>query len=281
MKYFGGIDAGSTYVKTVLMDNNFRLVGHKIARTGVHACETAQKLMTELYRELGIDQPDVCFVTATGYSRRIIDFAHNTVTEIKAHAAGALWETPDEANIRTIIDIGGQDSKVISLDVNGETKNFVMNDKCAAGTGRFIEALARTLEISLDETGSIALKSKSPCQINSLCVVFAESEVISLLARGKDLADVIAGIHESLSKRICGMARKIHFEKDILLTGGGALNPGLVSAFEDELAMDVYVGKNPQLNGAIGAALISREKSTGLSWKEEAARTIRMSQHLF
>ena len=257
MKWCAGIDAGSTYVKVVLIDGDKNIHGYKVAPTGVDVRGTAKILLNEICQESRVSVEDIDSVVSTGYSRRQIDVAHRNVTEIKAHATGALWTTPNGEKVRTIIDIGGQDSKVIVIGEKGDVKNFVMNDKCAAGTGRFLEALARVLEVSVMEIGSLSLGSTSPCRINSTCVVFAESEVISLLARGKKPMDIIAGVHRSLAKRISEMARKAGLEYDILLAGGGGLNPGLVSAFEDELLTDVYVACNPQLNGAIGAALLA------------------------
>ncbi|MDO9529363.1 MAG: acyl-CoA dehydratase activase [Syntrophales bacterium] len=269
MKWYAGIDAGSTYVKAVLIDSDKKIHGYKIAPTGVDVRSTAKILLNEICRDGGIYFEDINTIMSTGYSRRQIDVAHENITEIKAHAAGALWTAPEGEKVRTIIDIGGQDSKVIVISEKGEVKSFVMNDKCAAGTGRFLEALARVLELSVVEIGPLSLKSKSPCRINSTCVVFAESEVISLLARGKRPMDIIAGVHRSLAKRISEMARKAGLESDILLAGGGGLNPGLISAFEDELMMDVYVAYNPQLNGAIGAALLAGNSDK--PWSEKCA----------
>lgn len=257
MEYFAGIDAGSTYVKAVIIDNDGALLEYKVAFTGIDARTTSKKILEELCSQSGISIMDINAIISTGYSRRRIDIAHGNVTEIKAHAAGAVWAAPEGSKVRTIIDIGGQDSKVIVIDAQGETVHFVMNDKCAAGTGRFLEALARVLELSVEDIGPLSHKSKSPCRINSTCAVFAESEVISLLARGNRPEDIIAGIHGSMAKRIGGMARKARFEPDILITGGGALNPGLVAAFEDELLAEILVPKHPQFNGALGAAIIA------------------------
>jgi predicted CoA-substrate-specific enzyme activase len=260
MDYFAGIDAGSTYVKAAIMDNERALRGCKVAFTGIDARATSKKILEELCSQSGISVSDINAIVSTGYSRRRIDIAHGNVTEIKAHAAGAVWAAPEGCRVRTIIDIGGQDSKVIVIGAQGETVHFVMNDKCAAGTGRFLEALARVLELCVEDIGPLSRRSKRPCRINSTCAVFAESEVISLLARGMRPEDIIAGIHESMAKRIGGMARKAHFEPDILITGGGALNPGLVAAFEDELLAEILVPKYPQCNGAVGAALIAANR---------------------
>ena len=262
MEFYAGIDAGSTYTKTAIVDNSGAVMCHKIAPTGIDCSITARESFNGLCGELAVSQSNI-FVTSTGYGRRMIEIAHQNVTEIKAHAAGGSRKLSNGREIRTIIDIGGQDSKVILLDEEGETINFAMNDKCAAGTGRFLEVISRVLEVTVNDLGALSLQSKAPCQISSLCAVFAESEVISLLARKNKRSDIIAGIHRSLARRISSMARKTGVESEVLLTGGGALNPGLVAAFEDELMMDIHVEGNPQLNGAVGAALIGRNSNGG------------------
>ncbi|NLX57364.1 MAG: benzoyl-CoA reductase [Planctomycetaceae bacterium] len=260
MKYYAGIDAGSTYVKTAVI-NNGSVLGSRVARSGVVCAETAGRLLDDLLSDLGLHRADLASVMATGYGRRTILFADDTVSEIAAHAGGTRMTAPEGVRVKTIIDIGGQDSKVIVLDDDGEVKNFVMNDKCAAGTGRFMEVLAETLEASIDELGELARRSTNPCQINSLCVVFAQSEVISLLARGKDRADIVAGLHNSLAARVGRMARRDGLQRDVLMTGGGALNSGLQAAFEEELMTDVHVARHAQFNGAIGAAVLAQKRT--------------------
>lgn len=255
--YFAGVDAGSTYVKAVLLDDEKNLVGHAHRPTGIDAGGTAKAMIEKLLDERGILPDRIKGYTATGYSRRNIDTAGGTVTEIKAHAAGARWSAPPGTVIRTVIDIGGQDSKVIVLDEMGDIAHFTMNDKCAAGTGRFLESLARVLELPMEELGPLSLRSTTPLDINSTCVVFAESEVISLLARKKKREDIAAGIHQSLSRRIAVMARKAGLMPEILLTGGGGLNTGIAEALEETLLADIHVPAYPQLNGAVGAALIA------------------------
>ena len=257
--YFIGIDAGSTYIKVVLMDEGAHLVGFDIRPTGIDADTTSKKMIASLAHERGLDADRIERVVATGYSRRIIEAAHDTVTEIKAHASGAAWAAPQGIDIRTVIDIGGQDSKVIVLNGRNEIANFAMNDKCAAGTGRFLESLARVLELEVHQLGPLSLESRVPLEVNSTCVVFAESEVISLVARKKKREDIVAGIHRSLARRISGMARNAGAAPEILLTGGGGLNKGIAEALEDELMADIHVPDHPQLNGAVGAALIAQQ----------------------
>lgn len=255
--YFVGIDAGSTYVKVVLLDENGGLVSYNHKPTGIDADGASKKMIGAITNGNGINADQLKRFTATGYSRRNIRMAHDTVTEIKAHATGAAWSAPQGADIRTVIDIGGQDSKVIVLGDDNEIVNFAMNDKCAAGTGRFLESLARVLELDVGELGSLSLESTMSLSINSTCVVFAESEVISLVTRKKKREDIVAGIHRSLAKRIAAMARKAGARAEILLTGGGGLNEGIADALEEELLADIHVPDYPQLNGAIGAALIA------------------------
>lgn len=194
------------------------------------------------------------------YSRKVIDIADDDVSEFTAHAKGVKLTAPQNFRPGMIIDIGGQDSKIIYLDKNWGVKNFSMNDKCAAGTGKFMEVTAQILETTIDKVGPISLESKEPCDINSMCVVFAQSELISLIARKYDRKDILAGMHMSMARRIVKMIRKSELGGDVLMTGGGALNIGLHKAFEDELMKDVYVAKYPQFNGSIGAAIMAKER---------------------
>lgn len=260
MKYFAGIDAGSTYVKVVFIDSNNEIIGYKNEKTGINANETTEKMLSVLCAETGIDLSEISYLVSTGYSRRIISSASNTVTEIQAHAAGVKLSCPAGCCIKTVIDIGGQDSKIIILDGSGEVESFIMNDKCAAGTGRFLEALSRTLNIDVEDLGGLSAKAGMPSRINSLCVVFAESEVISLLARGAGLPDIVAGIHESMSKRISNMAKRAGFKSEIMITGGCGMNAGLVQALSEEMMHNIVVPAYPQLNGAFGAAIIAKNQ---------------------
>ena len=257
--YFTGIDAGSTYIKVAIMDDAERLIGFDKKPTGIDADGTSKTLTAAIAEKNGVNPEEIRRITATGYSRRSIETAHDTVTEIKAHARGARWSAPEGVAVQTVIDIGGQDSKVITLDGHHDVLNFAMNDKCAAGTGRFLESLARVLELNIEDLGPLSLTSARPLTINSTCVVFAESEVISLVARKKKREDIAAGIHRSLANRIAGMARKAGVSPEILLTGGGGLNAGIVEALEDALMADIHVPEHPQFNGAVGAALVGKE----------------------
>ena len=258
MSIFAGLDGGSTYLKAALIDGTGRVLGTGVVSTGIDNNGAAGKLLGKMTRELGIDHID--YTMATGYSRKILELANDDVSEITAHAYGVRLTAPKEFHPGLIVDIGGQDSKVIYLDSQYRVRNFSMNDKCAAGTGKFMEVIAQILETSIDQVGPLSLQSTAPCDINSTCVVFAQSEVISLVARRFDRQDILAGMHASMARRVVKMIRKNELEGDILMTGGGALNIGLRQAFEDELMRDVYVASHPQFNGAIGAALIACER---------------------
>lgn len=256
-KYYIGLDAGSTYIKAALIRDN-KVVDTQMCNTGIANNSAAIKLVDDMLT--GIERADVGYIMATGYSRKIIELADDDISEITAHSYGVRITAPEGYRPGMIIDIGGQDSKIIYLDSDYAVKNFAMNDKCAAGTGKFLEVMAQTLETTIEEAGPLSLESKEPCDINSTCIVFAQSEIISLVARNFARKDIIAGMHLSMVKRIIKMMRKSEMSGDILMTGGGALNVGVHKMFEDELMRDVYVADNAQFNGAIGAALIAAER---------------------
>ncbi len=259
--YYAGIDAGSTYIKAALIKDD-KVIDTALANTGIDNSGAAGRLLEEIARKNGIDRSQIKYTMATGYSRKIIDAADDDVSEITAHAYGARLTAPEGFKPGMLIDIGGQDSKIIYLDSNYGVKNFSMNDKCAAGTGKFMETCAQILETSIDQIGPLSIESKSPCDINSTCVVFAQSEIISLIARKHDRKDILFGMHLSMAKRIIKMIRSSEASGDIMLTGGGALNVGLKKAFEDELLRDIYVASHPQFNGAIGAARLAQEQDS-------------------
>lgn len=256
--YYIGIDGGSTYLKAALIGED-RVIDTMVKSTGIDNNGTAKTLAEELCRRNRIVPGDVGYIMATGYSRKVLDIADDDISEITAHAYGVRMTAPREYRPGMIIDIGGQDSKIIYLDGNYAVKNFSMNDKCAAGTGKFMEVIAQILETTIDQIGPLSLESTAPCDINSTCVVFAQSEVISLVARKYDRRDILSGMHLSMARRIIKMMKKSERGGDILMTGGGALNVGLHKAFEEELMKDVYVAQYPQFNGAIGAALIAED----------------------
>ncbi|MFI3115492.1 MAG: acyl-CoA dehydratase activase [Clostridia bacterium] len=262
-KYYLGFDGGSTYIKAALIKGD-EVIMTKVSSTGIDNDATCEKLLQSITQEVGITPEDIDYITATGYSRRSISLADDTISEITAHAYGTRLTSPDGVVPGMVIDIGGQDSKIIALDQDGGVKNFIMNDKCAAGTGKFIEVIADILETTIDKVAEHSAESQNPCQINSTCVVFAQTEIISLIAQKKSRADILCGMHVSMANRISKLARKYKGEGRVLMTGGGALNDGLRLAIEDELMCDVCAAVHPQFNGAIGAALIAVEQKQAL-----------------
>ena len=248
-----GIDIGSITTKAAVMAEG-KIRGTKVIFTGYNAEQAGTKVYEELLKELGIEKFDVRRVVSTGYGRNSVKFMDKAMTEIICHGAGAHYLNP---RARSVIDIGGQDSKAIILDEKGKGKNFAMNDKCAAGTGRFLEVMARALEVDLDGFGALSLRAGDPSRISSLCTVFAESEVISLISKGEKRENIIAGIHESIAARIAAMANRLRIAPLVVMTGGVAKNIGVVKALEKKIGMAVEVSEYAQVNGAIGAAFLA------------------------
>jgi (R)-2-hydroxyacyl-CoA dehydratese activating ATPase len=248
-----GIDVGSISAKAAILKDG-ELVGARVILTGYNARNAGNAVFEGLLQELGIDKTAVDRIVATGYGRNSVDFVDQAVTEITCHAIGAYFQDP---SIRSIIDIGGQDSKAITLNDAGGVRDFAMNDKCAAGTGRFLEVMARALEVDLDGFGALSLEAENPAAISSLCTVFAESEVISLIAKGTPRADIIAGIHQSVAARVVAMGNRVGLTEPVMMTGGVAHNIGVVKALEAKLGFPVQVSAYAQVNGAIGAACLA------------------------
>jgi predicted CoA-substrate-specific enzyme activase len=260
--FFAGIDIGSATTKTVIV-NDGKIVGVAIVPTGASSKNAAISSFEKALKNAGKERGEIKKIIATGYGRIKAEFADDSITEITCHAYGAKWLY---AKAQAVIDIGGQDSKAILLDDKGGIKDFVMNDKCAAGTGRFIEMIARTLDVPLDEVGKLALKGKNPEQISNMCAVFAESEVISLIAEGKHPANILAGVHEAIARRVIAMAQRIGInDKIICFTGGVAQNIAMIRALEKELGRKIIAPKEAQIAGALGAALLA--KNSGGSWQ--------------
>ncbi len=247
-----GIDVGSISTKAAILDGH-RLLGVHIISTGYNTEQAARRALATLTAKLSIDPGAIRRIVATGYGRKNVAFAHCAVTEITCHAAGARFQDDD---VRFIIDIGGQDSKVIALDADGRVADFAMNDKCAAGTGRFLEVMARALEVDLDTFAKLALTAEQPAIISSLCTVFAESEIISLIARGEKRSNIIAGIHRSIAARVAALAGRVGWAAPIMMTGGVACNMGVVRALEQASGKSIRPAPLAQANGAIGAAVI-------------------------
>jgi predicted CoA-substrate-specific enzyme activase len=254
--YYAGIDIGSTSTNAVIIDNKRNIVSFAIVPTGVKMEESAQKALDEALNKAGFKIGNIRGIVTTGYGRARIDFRNKDVTEITCHAKGAYFLNP---RVRTIIDIGGQDSKVIRLDDEGNVTDFVMNDKCAAGTGRFIEMMAQSLQLSLEEMSTYGLKWDEDIVISSMCSVFAQSEVVSLIASGKKLEDIVHGINNSIASKVVSLGKRGKLKKEFMMTGGVARNIGVVRAIEDKLEAEVIVPQEPDICGALGAALIAAE----------------------
>lgn len=250
--YVMGIDSGSTSTNAVIMNDKREIVAYDVVRTGAKSGESAGRILQEVLDKAGLKREDIERIVSTGYGRVSIDFADENVTEISCHGKGAHYFNP---KIRTILDIGGQDSKGIRLNEEGEVVDFVMNDKCAAGTGRFLEMIARSLEIDIDELGPIALKSTEDIEITSMCSVFAESEVISLIANNKEKADIANGICNAIAGKACSLMKRVGMEGDYMMTGGVAKNPGVVRALEEKIGAKLYICEEPEIVGATGAAV--------------------------
>jgi len=253
-----GIDLGSTYVKAVVLVDG-AVKGYGVSPTGHDNDETARLTLGSALQMAGVRMEDLGYIVSTGYGRRVTTLAHETLSEISANAEGTRF-VARTLGVRTILDIGGQDTKVIALDEGLNIDNFAMNDKCAAGTGRFIEALAGVLGVGIDDMGPLSLKSKSPQRITSTCTVFARSEVITLIAEGKPKEDIIAGIHESLAKRLATMARKVGVRREVFFDGGPARNVGMRKALESELGVTLVVPERPQIVTATGAAVLAARR---------------------
>lgn len=248
---FAGIDIGSRTIEVVVVDESGSVVESVQADTGFDPMAESRRLTESLeYDE----------IMATGYGRNLfeINFESPTVTEIKAHATGAL-SLHDRTT--TVIDIGGQDSKVIALFENGKVKKFEMNDRCAAGTGKFLEIMARALGYEIDEFGAEALKAEQGVDISSMCTVFAESEVTSLIAQGRDRREIALGLHKSVVRRVTGMVKRVSPEGDILFTGGVANNPCILALLRESLGREIVIPESPQMVGALGAALLRQRES--------------------
>ncbi|MFB0561519.1 MAG: acyl-CoA dehydratase activase [Candidatus Lokiarchaeia archaeon] len=254
--YTAGIDCGALTAKSIILEDE-KPLAFTIIPAGSNSKETAQKVMEATLNKAGLSLDDIKFMVATGYGRVNVPFADKQVTEISCHAKGAYSLFP---TVRTVIDIGGQDSKAIKIGKNGRVMDFAMNDRCAAGTGRFLEVMAKALEVRLEDLGELSLRSRNKAKISSICTVFAESEVISQISEGKPKVDIIAGIHDAIANRVFGMASRVKIEKDLVMTGGVAKNIGVIKALEDKVGFGILVPEEPQIVGALGAAILAREK---------------------
>ena len=253
-EYFAGIDVGSTMTKAVILNKG--IIASIIGPTGPEQRRLANRVMEEVLNKAAISFQAITYIVSTGYGRINVPFADKQFTEITCHAKGIISLFP---KARTIIDIGGQDIKAIKIDATGKTIDFVMNDKCAAGSGRFIEVIADTLGVPLDQVGALSLQSKNPAKISNICTIWAQQEVAASLAQGIPISDLLAGVHHSLADRICRMVNRLRVEEAVIVTGGGAKNRGLLKALSEQLGHEILVPEEPLITGAIGAALLGKE----------------------
>ena len=253
--YYSGVDIGSTMTKVMIVDDEGQTCSSVIGPTGAEHRRLANKVMEEALREAGLSFDEIEYVVATGYGRFNVPFADREITELTCHSRGIASLFP---GARTAIDIGGQDAKGLKIN-DGKLVDFVMNDKCAAGTGRFLEVIADTFGIKFEDLGEMSLRSSKVVGISSTCTVFAQQEVVARLSEGISVEDILAGVNDSIAERTINMVRRLRMEPDVVFTGGVALNTGVVKAIEQRLGYKVLVPERPLLTGALGAALLGRE----------------------
>jgi predicted CoA-substrate-specific enzyme activase len=252
MDLFAGIDVGSLSTDCVIINEKEEILSYSITETGASSTEAAEKSLEEALARLAVQREAVKNLVATGYGRISVPFADKRVTEISCHALGAYKLFPDT---RTVVDIGGQDSKVIRVGPGGKVLDFTMNDKCAAGTGRFLEVMASKLQVPLGEMGSLSVVANGEVRISSVCTVFAESEVISLVAQNHPKEEIIRGIHRAIVNRVWSMVKTLGVEREVTMSGGVAKNRGVVAFLEEKLGHPIHVYEEPQIVGGLGAAL--------------------------
>ncbi len=250
-----GLDVGSITTEAVILDG-LGVLASVILPTGANSRKAAQRSLDTALEQARRSKDDLAAIMTTGYGRTSFAPATKNVTEITCHARGAFFLHPET---RTVIDIGGQDSKVIRLDAQGRSVDFQMNDKCAAGTGRFLEVMAQALEIKVEDLGRLSLGAPRTIKISSMCTVFAESEVVSLIAENQPKEVIIRGLHDAIADRIVGMVHRVGIEAEITLTGGVAKNQGVARALEERLGVKLYIPPEPQIIGALGAALLAKD----------------------
>lgn len=256
-----GCDIGSLTAKAVILKDR-EIIAKEIIRATARPEQSALAVMELSCGAAGIKMENIDRLVGTGYGRKHILFVNSVESEIVCHARGAFHQAP---GTRTVIDIGGQDAKAIKIDDRGEVIRYVYNDKCASGTGRFLEIIADSLDVSLEELGALSQKSTEILTISNQCVVFAETEIISLINEGREIADIISALHRAFANRAASLARGIGVEEEVLMTGGVANNPGMFSALAGALGIELKAVSDPQINGALGAALIAEDNLTGKS----------------
>ena len=258
MIYTAGVDVGSTQTKAVIIDEDLNIVGRALIDTGADVVAAAETSFEYALKETDIDSDLIKYVIGTGYGRYKVTFGDDQVTEISCHGRGAVHMFP---NTRTVLDMGGQDTKAISVSEQGEILDFCMNDKCAAGTGRFLGAASTALDIPLDNLGPTALEATRPVRISTTCTVFAESEILSWLGKGKKIEDILMGVHESISARSIGLLRRVGITEGVCLSGGVAKNLGMVHVLNEHMGLEMNVSDESHYMGALGAALFAMDRA--------------------
>lgn len=265
MIYAAGVDVGSTQTKAIIINEKREIVARALTDTGANVTRAADRGFAEALLAAGLKREDVAYVVGTGYGRYKVTFGDAQITEISCHARGASFLFP---NTRTVIDMGGQDAKGIHIGPDGDVKDFVMNDKCAAGTGRFLANAAEALGLSLDDIGAISLKAKNPVRLTTVCTVFVESDIMSYLAQNKKVEDILGGVHSAIAARTISLVRRVGIEPEVTFTGGVSLNIGMVRGLEEKLGMKVNVSPDSHFVGALGASIFALERAV----KEEGLR---------
>ena len=257
MEFAAGVDVGSTQTKAVIIDEEKRICGRSLLMTGANVTKAAEEAFAQALEDGGIPAADVGYVIGTGYGRYRVTFGDTQVTEISCHGRGAVHMFPDT---RTVIDMGGQDTKAIRVGPDGDILDFCMNDKCAAGTGRFLGAAAQALDIPLDELGPTALRAESTVRISTTCTVFAEAEVLAWIGKGKKIEDVLWGVHTSIASRSAALLRRVGIEDEVTFTGGVTRNSGMIKALEQALGKKLNISAESHFMGALGAALFAHDQ---------------------
>ena len=255
--FVAGVDIGSRGAKSVIMKDG-NILSSSICDTGPESAKTAQLTMDEALKGTGLSLKDFSYIVATGYGRVLVPFANANISEISCHARGAHWYFP---SVRTILDMGGQDCKAINCDENGRVTNFIMNDKCAGGTGRFLEMIADVLQVPLEEIGSLSMESTQDLPFSTVCVVFAKSEALALLKKGVPKSDILSGLHDAIAVRCRNLLKRVSIERDFTITGGIAKNVGMVNKVKEKVGLEPLLAPDPQIIGALGAALFARERA--------------------
>jgi predicted CoA-substrate-specific enzyme activase len=260
-----GIDIGSRASKAAVIKDG-EVVASYIGDTGAESVATSKNTMAKTLEGSSIKLEDIEYIVATGYGRVLVPFANENISEISCHARGVNFFFP---SVRTILDMGGQDCKAISVDGEGKVTDFVMNDKCAGGTGRFLEMIAEVLGVPLSEIGEVALQSKGAIPFNTICAVFARSEAVTYLRKGVSKADILAGLNEAISLRSLNLLKKVGIKADFSISGGISKNKGMVAKIQEKVGLEPLLAPDPQLAGCIGAALFARDRVNGKGKREE------------